>query len=85
MKQVNKKNTVQFQLNKIESKKTKKRKPVDDKKIIIRDQTAEIISKAFNIAEFHYAHKKDQKNLKIEKYNKILISLLKMKVYLKEK
>ena len=62
MKQVNKKNTVQFQLNKIESKKTKKRKPVDDKKIIIRDQTAEIISKAFNIAEFHYAHKKDQKN-----------------------
>ena len=53
--------TVQFK--KIESKKSKKRKPVDDKKIIIRDQTSEILSKAFNIAEFHYAHKKDQKKI----------------------
>ena len=61
MKQDKKGNTVQFQLKKIDSKKSKKRKPVDDKKIIIRDQTSEIISKAFNIAEFHYIHKKDQK------------------------
>ena len=44
----------------IERKKSK-RKKVDDKKIIVREQTSEILSRAFNIAEFHYIHKKDQK------------------------
>ena len=61
MKQSKRESLSQIQSkNTIESKKSK-RKKVDDKKIIVRDQTSEILSRAFNIAEFHYIHKKDQK------------------------